>query len=73
MKSMLKRHAAQAVKAKPLQPAHTAPIAAPAVRSWSAPDPGAFAAQKPVAASVAKPEALDRSMVATLAKIAGKS
>lgn len=73
MKQQLQRHAAQAMKAKPIPAALEAPTVAPAARSWSAPDPGVFAVQKPVEASVAKREALDSRMVATLAKIAGRS
>jgi len=69
MKQTLQRHAAQAVKAKPVQPAQTAPTAAPATRSWSAPDPGVFACQKPVEAPMAKPETLDSRMVAKLARL----
>lgn len=75
MKSTLKRHAVQATKASkasPLPAAQKAPTAAPAVRSWSAPDPGVFAAQKPAQAPVAKRDTLDVRMVAELAKIAGK-
>ena len=71
MKQQLQRHAVQALKAKPVRTAHTVPTPAPAARSWSAPDPGAFAAQKPAEAPVTKRDTLDRKMVAELAKIAG--
>lgn len=70
MKQQLQRHAAQATKAKPVQQAQTAPTAAPAVRSWSAPDPGVFTPQKPVEAPKAKRDKLDTRMVAELARIA---
>lgn len=70
MKRTLMRNAAPASNAtKPQE----APTAAPAARHWALPDPAAYAVQKPVAAPVAKPETLDRRMVATLAKIAGSS
>lgn len=76
MKQALQRHAAQATKASkvsPLPAAQTAPTAAPAARSWSAPDPGVFAAQKPIQAPVAKRDTLDSRMVAELTKIASRS
>lgn len=76
MKQTLMRNAAPASKAKPVPEAQTAPTAAPAApaasaaRHWALPDPGVFASQKPVAVPRTKPEALDISMVAKLAKIA---
>lgn len=63
---------APAVKVMPSPVAQKAPTAAPAARHWALPDPDVCASQRPVEASRKKSETLDRRMVATLAKIAGK-